>query len=92
MSWIIFLKQMGFSCRTKIVTTGCEVNHPWLQDGYKKFKDAPDTLKYVDCVDEKRTESAFYHPISKPETRVGIMKTIPETRYLSGFPGFLFVF
>ena len=52
----------------------------WLQDGYKKFKDALDSLKCVDYVDEKRTESAFYYPISKPETRVGV-KLVPINPY-----------
>ena len=29
--------------------------------------------KYVDYLDEKRIESAFYNPKSKPKTRVGII-------------------
>ena len=40
----------------------------WLQDGYKKFKDALDSLKCMDCVDKKRIESAFYNLKSKPKT------------------------
>ena len=31
---------------------------PWLQNGYKIRKDATDSVKYVECVDEKRTYSA----------------------------------
>jgi hypothetical protein len=30
---------------------------PWLQNGYKIRKDATDSVKYVECVDEKRTFS-----------------------------------
>jgi len=52
-----------------MVSSGCEVNQPWLQDGYKKFKDALDSLKCVDYVDEKRTESAFYHPTEYEDKR-----------------------
>ena len=50
-----------------VVAKGCETNNPWLLDGYKKFEDALESLKCVDYLDEKRTESAFF-TLSKPET------------------------
>jgi len=31
---------------------------PWLQNGYKIRKDATNSVKYVKCVDKKRTFSA----------------------------------
>ncbi len=31
----------------------------------------------MDYVDEKRIQSAFYHPVSKPKTRVGVTKIYP---------------
>ncbi len=31
----------------------------------------------MDYVDEKRIQSAFYHPVSKPKTRVGMTKIYP---------------
>jgi len=34
----------------------------------------------VDYVDEKRIQSAFYHPVSKPKTRVGMTKIYPAVR------------
>ncbi len=34
----------------------------------------------MDYVDEKRIQSAFYHPISKPKTRVGMTKIYPVER------------
>jgi len=39
---------------------------------------------------KKRTESAFYHPESKPETRVGITNANPESLVNTGFSGFNF--
>jgi hypothetical protein len=48
------------------------VNPLWLQIGYKKVKDAPESLKYVDCVDEKRIESALYDGELRFGTRVGM--------------------
>ncbi len=34
----------------------------------------------MDYVDEKRIQSAFYHPISKPKTRVGMTKIYPAAQ------------
>ncbi len=31
----------------------------------------------MDYLDKKRIQSAFYHPISKPKTRVGMTKIYP---------------
>lgn len=47
------------------------MNIPRLQDGKKKLEDALDSLKYMDFMDKKPIESAFFHPISKFATRVG---------------------
>ena len=33
----------------------------WLQNGYRILRDAADSLKCVEYVDEKRTISAYYH-------------------------------
>ena len=33
----------------------------WLQNGYRISKDATDSVKYMECMDEKRTISAYYH-------------------------------
>ena len=41
--------------------------------------------KYVDYVDKKRIESAFYNPKSKPKTWVGVIPKTPETRMNTGF-------
>ena len=41
--------------------------------------------KYVDYLDEKRIESAFYNPKSKPKTWVGIISEPSETRINTGF-------
>ena len=46
----------------------------------------------MDCVDEKRIESAFYYPKSKPQTCVGIKRNTVETQYLCGFAAFGEVF
>ena len=43
--------------------------------------------KYVDYLDEKRIESAFYNPKSKLKTWVGINCRNPETPYSQAFPG-----
>ncbi len=48
----------------------------WLQNGYKKFEDVVEVLKCVDYLDEKRIESTFYYPKSKPDTRVGVSGTL----------------
>ena len=44
--------------------------------------------KYVDHLDEKRIESAFYNPKSKLKTWVGIKTKLPGSLVLQGFPGF----
>lgn len=44
----------------------------WLQNGYRIRKDATDSVKYVECVDEKRTISAYYHEKLRSGARVGI--------------------
>jgi len=41
-------------------------------------------------VDKKRIESAFYHPESKPETRVGVANTTPKSLEISGLLGLVF--
>ena len=41
--------------------------------------------KYVDYLDKKRIESAFYNPKSKPKTWVGVIPKTPETRMNTGF-------
>jgi len=57
----------------------------WLQNGYKKFEDAVDVLKYMDYSDKKRIESTFYYPKSKPDTRVGMKSKTAQTRMNTGF-------
>ena len=41
--------------------------------------------KYVDYLDEKRIESAFYNPKSKPKTWVGMTLETAQTRMNIGF-------
>lgn len=55
-----------------VVPTGFEVNQTWLQIGYKKFSDAVEIVDYLDCVYEKRIESAVYCEKSKSSARVGM--------------------
>ena len=66
-----------------VVSTGFEVNQIWLQIGYKKFLDAVESLYYLDCVYEKRIESAVYYKKSKTSTRVGIRSVVIGQRHLS---------
>ena len=40
----------------------------WLQNGYKKSEESVDEMKYVDYLDKKQTESAYYRRMSMPET------------------------
>ena len=56
-----------------VASTGFEVNQTWLQIGYKKFVDAVKRLDYLDCVYEKRIESAVHYKKSKASTRVGMI-------------------
>ena len=39
--------------------------------GYKIPEEPVDEAKYVDTLDKKRIESAFYHRVSRAEARVG---------------------
>ena len=48
------------------------MNQTWLQIGYKKFVDTVEIVDYLDCVHEKRIESAVYYEESKPSTRAWI--------------------
>lgn len=49
-------------------------------------------MKYVECVDGKRTFSAYYHEKLRSGARVGIITTNPESLYLPRvFGSFCFV-
>ena len=52
----------------KLLTTLVFAVCSWLQNGYKIRKEPMYSPKYVDYVDKKRIESAFYNPKSKPKT------------------------
>lgn len=60
-----------------IVPSGFEVNQPAevavVAGGYRISKDAMDSVKYVECVDEKRTINAYYHEKLRSGARVGII-------------------
>lgn len=61
-----------------VVPSGFEVNQPaevgyiwlWLQNGYIVRKDVTDSVKCVECVEKKRTISAYYHAKLRSGTRV----------------------
>jgi len=67
-----------------VVISGLQVN----LTGYKKFEDAVEVLKCADYLDEKRIESTFYYPKSKPDTRVGIKDQSPRVIELHDSGGF----
>ena len=48
--------------------------------GYKIRKEPMDSPKYVDYMDKKRIESAFYNPKSKPETWAGMISWVEKNR------------
>ena len=58
--------------------SGFEVNQPAdvvaHSGGYKIRKDVTDSVKYVECVDENRIYSAYYHEKLRSGTRVGIRR------------------
>jgi hypothetical protein len=64
-------------CFPKIVASGFEVNSPWLQNGYKKFRNAVDFLNLADYLDKKRIKSADNYGLDRSGSRVGV---IPRTR------------
>jgi len=61
----------------------------WLQNGYRIPKDATDSLKCVEYVDEKRTISAYYHEKLRPGARVGVTYKNAESLFLCGLPAFV---
>jgi hypothetical protein len=50
------------------------VNSPWLQNGYKKFRNAADCPDWADYLDKKRIKSADNYGLDRSESRVGVMK------------------
>src|SRR5699024_8177800 len=51
-----------------------------VASGYKIFKNATDSEKYVECVDKQCTIGAYYHYKSRSGTRVGLeAQTIAES-------------
>lgn len=45
-----------------------------LQNGYRILRDAADSLKYVECVDEKHTISAYYQEKLRSCAHIGTIK------------------
>lgn len=79
---------MLVTCRPNmftVVLTGFEVNQTWLQIGYKKFANAVECVDYLDCVYEKRIESAVYHNKSMSGARVGITDKTRKALKILGF-------
>ena len=63
-----------------VVSSGFDVNHSWLQNGYKKVEEPLESLKYVDYVDEKWIINAFYHRklMSVPRVGIGVYLAITD--------------
>ena len=52
---------------------------PWLQNGYKNSRDAAKSVESLEYVDEMRIQSAVYHEMLRPSSRVGIMQALAKT-------------
>ena len=44
----------------------------WLQNGYKNSRDPTESVESLESVDEMRIQSAVYHEMLRPSSRVGI--------------------